>query len=55
MMRNCAALAKKILADSLDQCALIRRNGKKKGQMLTKKMYLFCASTPVSGLQNNIQ
>jgi hypothetical protein len=55
MMRNRAALAKKISVDSWGQCALIRCNGQKKGQMLTRKTYLLSASAPVSGLQNNIQ
>jgi hypothetical protein len=52
--KSCS-IGKKILADSWGQCALIRCNGQKKGQMLTQKTYLLFESTPVSGLQDNIQ
>ncbi len=55
MTGNCAALAKNISADSWGQCALIRCNSQKKGQMLTQKTYLLFTSAPVSGLQNDIQ
>ena len=41
MMRTQVASAKNISADSWGQCALIRRNGQKKGTSFTKK-HTFC-------------
>ena len=42
MMRPRVASAKNISADRWGQCALIRRNGRKKAQVFTEKKHTFC-------------
>jgi hypothetical protein len=55
MMNTWEALAKQISADSWGQCALIQRNSREKGQVITKKSYLLSTIKLVSSRQKNSQ